>query len=254
MLISIDQQNLTEKPETAQLHWSEVSLGAYGRKKPNLLLGFLLLVLASGFGISLLQPITFEKVLYQADIVQGPLSADGNMGPLEAIYLGSGGPEVDRTVDLTHTVQSGQSFNGIAYTYNIDPYLLATYNNISNPSSIRVGERINIPSLTTEKLLSQNTTFDDFELAIPSTVFTDQEPAVTPTITIRANKKMDGTGLTAFFWVHEPVDSNFKNYHWTLGNGKRSFGESTHFTYTKPGTYKVTLRAIDYDGKAHVSQ
>jgi hypothetical protein len=64
---------------------------------------------------------------------------------------------------------------------------------------------------------------------------------------------MDGTGLTAFFWVHEPVDSNFKNYHWTLGNGKRSFGESTHFTYTKPGTYKVTLRAIDYDGKAHVS-
>jgi hypothetical protein len=180
MLISIDQQNLTEKPETAQLHWSEVSLGAYGRKKPNLLLGFLLLVLASGFGISLLQPITFEKVLYQADIVQGPLSADGNMGPLEAIYLGSGGPEVDRTVDLTHTVQSGQSFNGIAYTYNIDPYLLATYNNISNPSSIRVGERINIPSLTTEKLLSQNTTFDDFELAIPSTVFTDQEPAVTP--------------------------------------------------------------------------
>jgi PKD repeat protein/LysM repeat protein len=253
MLVSLEQQSVTEKPLSTAIHWKDVSPVAYTKKKIPLLLTFLLLIFMAGLGISLLQPITFETVLLRSEIVLGPLSVDGNMGPLEAIYLGSGGPEVDRSVDLIHTVQSGQSFNGIAYTYNIDPYLLATYNNISNPGSIRVGERINIPSLSTEKLLSQNTTFDDFELAIPSTVRTDQEVPVTPTITIRANKKMDGTGLTAFFWVHEPVDANFRNYYWSLGNGKRSFDESTHFTYDKPGTYKVTLRAIDQQGRTHLS-
>lgn len=50
------------------------------------------------------------------------------------------------STDTVHTVKSGDTLSGIAAKYGTTYQKLATYNGISNPNVIRVGQKIKIPS------------------------------------------------------------------------------------------------------------
>jgi LysM repeat protein len=53
------------------------------------------------------------------------------------------------TTVVTYTVKSGDTLSEIAAKYNLSYQTLATYNGISNPNSIVVGQKIKIPTTTT---------------------------------------------------------------------------------------------------------
>ncbi len=46
-----------------------------------------------------------------------------------------------------HTVQSGETLYCIGRAYGVDPYAIATQNNILNPNTIFVGQRLAIPNV-----------------------------------------------------------------------------------------------------------
>lgn len=51
--------------------------------------------------------------------------------------------------NITYTVQSGDTLSGIASKYGTTYQVLASYNNISNPNVIQIGQVIKIPSTST---------------------------------------------------------------------------------------------------------
>lgn len=66
-----------------------------------------------------------------------------------------GQPQLPGT-DCVHTVVAGQNLFRIAMQYNVDLQTLATYNNISNPSIILVGQQITIPGCGTGQVPGGN--------------------------------------------------------------------------------------------------
>jgi len=253
MLITIESQNLAKKTHKSELQASDVSFFSYVRKKRNTFQILLLAFFVLGLSLSLIHSITFQKVLQRSSILPGPTSFAESFGPLDINSFGAGAPEVDRSQDFVHIVLAGESFSEIAYRYGIDPFLLSVYNNISRTETIQIGERINIPSKSNETLLQANTNFNNYELAVPSSLVTHQEIPGSHTINIRSTQQVDGTGLTAHFWAQFPSNTSFTSYEWDLGNGSRAFRESASFSYTRPGTYTITLRAWDRSGRIHTS-
>jgi hypothetical protein len=161
--------------------------------------------------------------------------------------VGSGSLIHTRDTDFVHVVEAGETLSEIAYLYHLDFSKLALYNNLSNPNTIRPGQRLLIPSLKNEETIRA--------AAVPKSdrlsVVNQAEPG--QRIRIVVDKQTDGRSVTAHFTVARDSAQSFARYEWDLGDGRKSFRESTFWTYEKPGTYTVSLRAWDEDGRPHLS-
>ncbi len=72
-------------------------------------------------------------------------------------------------------------------------------------------------------------------------------------VRIDVDQQNDGRSVTAHFTLEPLQDTTFVRYEWDLGDNHRSFRDGTFWTYDKPGTYNVNLKAWDSDGKVHSS-
>jgi len=116
--------------------------------------------------------------------------------------------------------------------------LLAVNGRSAKPSyQVRVGDVIKIPSLAKERQIAQ-------QASIARVRTTTSVPnAGTGTLLISADEQYDGRAVTAHFFVKAPTDVQLSAFEWDLGNGRKSFRESTFWTYDRPGTYRVSLAA-----------
>jgi PKD repeat protein len=163
------------------------------------------------------------------------------------VVVGTGAPERDPNVDLNYIVQDGETLSEIAYVYNLDFTRLAVYNNLSNPSAIKPGQRLVIPSVGHAQTIKMPTLPKSAGLAVVSMPEPGQQ------VRIRADQENDGRSVTAHFTLESRQDMQLVRYEWDLGDYHRSFRDGTYWTYDKPGTYNVSLKAWDADGKLHNS-
>ncbi len=161
--------------------------------------------------------------------------------------VGTGAPERDPNVDLDYTVQDGETLSEIAYVYKLDFTRLAVFNNLSNPSAIKPGQHLIIPSVAHAQTVKMPVLPKSAGLAI----VTRPEPG--QQVQINATQENDGRSVTAHFTLEPLKDTTFVRYEWDLGDSHRSFRDGTFWTYDKPGTYNVSLKAWDADGKVHSS-
>jgi PKD repeat protein len=168
----------------------------------------------------------------------------------EVLSLGSGIPKFNRDVDLQHKVIEGETLSEIAYIYKVDLQKLSVYNGITNPDSIPVGYVIRIPSFDNEKKIELETVAETVQQAFmrPEQTASSKLP-VHSTLTIVAEKHYDGTAVTAHFTVRNRPEEKLTSFEWDLGNHRKSFRESTYWTYDTPGTYKITLKARNSKGQ-----
>ncbi len=146
-----------------------------------------------------------------------------------------------------HVVEPGETLSEIAYLYHLDFSKLALYNNLPNPNAIHPGQRLLIPSFKNEGTIKS--------AALPKSerlsVVNQAEPG--QRIRIAVDKQTDGRTVTAHFTLEQGQEDGYASYEWDLGDGRKSFRESTFWTYEKPGTYTVSLKAWDDDGRLHLS-
>lgn len=64
----------------------------------------------------------------------------------------SGLVEFERTDDVEHLVDRGQTLGAIAQQYGVATAELAEYNGLTNPNQISVGQRIMIPGTLSRRL------------------------------------------------------------------------------------------------------
>jgi LysM repeat protein len=161
--------------------------------------------------------------------------------------VGSGALAHSRDTDFVHVVEQGETLSEVAYLYHLDFSKLALYNNLPNPNAIRPGQRLLIPSLKNEETIKA--------AALPKSdrlsVVNQAEPG--QRIRIVLDKQTDGRTVTAHFTLAPSQAGDYARYEWDLGDGHKSFREGTFWTYDKPGTYTVSLKAWDEDGRLHQS-
>lgn len=154
--------------------------------------------------------------------------------------VGSGSIVFERTEDVEHVVQHGETLSEIAYAYDIDYQSLATYNHLTNPNAIRAGQKLVIPSVDSVRRLkdeaSEQELLQTAVVASAPPVRAGAEPLV-----INADRRLDGNSVTARLYVADGLPDGFTNYEWDLGNGYRAFRPSLSYTYDRPGTYTVRL-------------
>ncbi|TFG62357.1 MAG: PKD domain-containing protein [Spirochaetales bacterium] len=185
---------------------------------------------------------------------EGPFPDSQTADSAAAAEGGAGLLDVDRVKDMEYVVLSGETLSEIAYVFDLDQMMLASYNGIAKPDSIRVGQKIIIPSQNNLQDLEEH-----LKLASIRTTTSKNEPAKTPdlsalsklpgVIDISVTKQSDGTAITAHFSVVTEIDDPNISYVWDLGNGRKAFRKETSWTYTSPGTYPVQLTASDRFGK-----
>jgi PKD repeat protein len=161
--------------------------------------------------------------------------------------VGSGALAHSRDTDFVHVVESGETLSEIAYLYHLDFTKLALYNNLSNPNAIRPGQRLLIPSLKNEEAIRAATVPKSERLSVVNRAEPGQR------IRIVVDKQTDGRTVTAHFTLEPGQENRYASYEWDLGDGRKSFRESTFWTYEKPGTYTVSLKAWDDAGRLHLS-
>ncbi len=161
--------------------------------------------------------------------------------------VGLGVLERTRETDFVHVVESGETLSEIAYLYKLDFSKLALYNNLSNPNALKPGQQLLIPSYRNEQTIKT--------AALPKSerlsVVNQAEPG--QRISIAVDKQTDGRSVTANFTLAPGQEGGYARYEWDLGDGRKSFRESTAWTYEKPGTYTVSLKAWDEEGRLHQS-
>ena len=161
--------------------------------------------------------------------------------------VGSGALARSRDTDFVHVVEAGETLSEIAYLYHLDFSKLALYNNLPNPNSIRPGQRLLIPSIKNEETIKTAALPKSDRLSVVNRAEPGQR------IRIVVDKQTDGRTVTAHYTLEQGQDGRYARYEWDLGDGRKSFRESTFWTYEKPGTYTVSLKAWDDDGRLHVS-
>ncbi len=162
---------------------------------------------------------------------------------------GSGLPNLNREHEITHIVLDGETFSEIAYVYNIDIEKLALYNRIPDINRIKEGTNIKIPSLAAEKKITPAAAYQTQRLTAASNPVRRVEPGVP--LQIQVELQRDGNAVTAHFSLKSPPNVDFKRWEWNLGNGRKAFRPSTFWTYEEPGTYTVTLTAVDSEGRTY---
>jgi hypothetical protein len=176
-----------------------------------------------------------------------PAAPDGIEPPPVDEPVGSGTLDRSRDTDFVHTVETGETLSEIAYLYKLDFTKLALYNNLSNPNSLKPGQQLLIPSLKNEVGIKAASLPKSDRLSVVNQAEPGQR------IRIVVDKQTDGRTVTANFALERGQDSGYARYEWDLGDGRKSFRESTAWTYEKPGTYTVSLKAWDDDGRLHQS-
>ncbi len=159
---------------------------------------------------------------------------------------GSGLPIINREQEITHIVQSGQTFSEIAYIYKVSVEKLAAYNNVSDINRLAEGSAIKIPTLSVEKGLAVPVAVKPKKPAAPARV--QRIYRRTGTLKIVSEQQFDGNSVTAHFTATYPEDLILTRFEWSLGNGMKSFRPDTFWTYEDPGTYTVSLKAVDKNG------
>lgn len=103
--------------------------------KPGETLG----AIAARYGVSV-------QALAQANGIANPsLIRSGQRLVVPAGGAAGGNPGAGRTGNTVHVVAAGETLSGIAARYNTTVAAIAQANGISNPSQIRVGQRLTIP-------------------------------------------------------------------------------------------------------------
>ena len=176
-----------------------------------------------------------------------PAAEAAEAAPLGDEPVGSGAVVRSRDTDFVHVVESGETLSEIAYLYHLDFSKLALYNNLSNPNAIRPGQRLLIPSIKNEETIKSGAVPQSDRLSVVNR----SEPG--QRIRIVVDKQTDGRTVTAHFTLDPAQERTYARYEWDLGDGRKSFREGTFWTYEKPGTYTVSLKAWDEDGRLHLS-
>jgi len=156
--------------------------------------------------------------------------------------LGAGMNNPDRQKDFIHEVQEGQSLSEIAWMYKIDTEKLAALNDIQNPNRLRAGQKITIPSLEHEKnfVVPQKTIAK--KTAVSSKNLSSKK---VEKISFEYQTNFDGQSITGHFSLPESSQVSYSYIEWNLGDGNKSFRPDLSWTYEKPGTYAVSLKARD---------
>ncbi len=114
--------------------------------------GLALLTVALGAALVVLVPeLEDEAARAAADRQDAALQAAVSSFPTPQ----SGLVEFERTEDIEYFVEEGETLSSIARRYQIDYPLLAEYNELTNPHTISVGQRITIPGTTSRRLLGE---------------------------------------------------------------------------------------------------
>jgi PKD repeat protein/LysM repeat protein len=156
----------------------------------------------------------------------------------------------NRNQEIPHTVLQGQTFSEIAYMYDIDADKLAAFNRVTDINKIKEGTVIRIPSLAEEKTIT-------IPAVQPRRVVAVDNPArpgvSTGVLKIFKDLQFDGTTVTAHFKADYPTALNLTRFEWSLGDGRKSFRPEISYTYQSPGTYAVTLKATDANGRVYAA-
>ena len=168
----------------------------------------------------------------------------------DLLPLGSGIPQFNREVDLEHRVIESETLSEIAYIYKIDLGKLSYYNRITDPHSIQMGDVVRIPSFENEKKIESEAVLVSVQQTLkPVGRNASKTFAINSSLSIAVEKHYDGTSVTAHFKIKDMPEEKLTYFEWNLGNGRKSFRESTYWTYDIPGTYKVTLLARNSKGQ-----
>ncbi len=169
--------------------------------------------------------------------------------PGDSSPRGSGISVISREKDIEHTVLDGETFSEIAYIYNVGVGKLALYNRVEDINRIKEGMTILIPSEEAEKGIVVDAAREARRLA--ATTVSSKRAAAGVPLKINMEEQFDGTAVTAHFSVNVEPRLTLARFEWDLGNGRKSFRPTTFWTYDVPGTYKVTLKATDSEGREH---
>lgn len=176
---------------------------------------------------------------------------EGSVSP--SIEGGAGLLDVERVKDFEYNVLPGETLSEIAYVFGIEQGLLISYNHITQPDTIRSGQKIIIPSqdnLQNLEEIMQRAALRSTETKKEQTPAPDLShlSKLPKTVDISVTKQNDGTSITAHFSVLTEIDDSQVSYVWDLGNGHKAFRKETAWTYTSPGTYPVKLTVSDRYG------
>jgi hypothetical protein len=161
--------------------------------------------------------------------------------------VGLGFHDRNRNSDFVHTVESGETLSEIASLYHLEFSKLVLYNNLPNPNTIKPGQSLRIPSIKNEESIKTATP----PLSERLSVVNQAEPG--QRIRILVDKQTDGRTVTAHYTIEPGQEDAYVRYEWDLDDGRKSFRPSTFWTYEKPGTYTISLKAWDEDGRLHLS-
>jgi LysM repeat protein len=161
--------------------------------------------------------------------------------------VGLGVHDRSRDSDFVHTVESGETLSEIASLYNLEFSKLVLYNNLPNPNTIKPGQHLRIPSLRNEESIKEASLPRSDRLSVVNQTESGQR------IRIQVDKQTDGWTVTAHYTIEPGQEGNYVRYEWDLDDGRKSFRPSTFWTYEKPGTYTISLKAWDEEGRLHLS-
>jgi LysM repeat protein len=181
-----------------------------------------------------------------------PALADGAADEGVSNPTGSGLPIINREQEITHIVQSGQTFSEIAYIYKVSVEKLAAYNHVADVNKLAEGTAIKIPTLSVEKNLAVSPPVTPKKAAAVAKV--QRTHRRTGTLKIVSEQQFDGTAVTAHFTATYPEDLVLTRFEWSLGDGRKSFRPDTFWTYENPGTYTVSLKATDKNGADYIAE
>ncbi|MBN1647757.1 MAG: LysM peptidoglycan-binding domain-containing protein [Spirochaetales bacterium] len=157
---------------------------------------------------------------------------------------GAGLPLKDRENEVIHVIKEGETLSDIAERYKIPIDKIVIYNRILDPDTIHYGAQIRIPSYAQENKIAKQV-LTAAELVAVDRIEHNNSPLPTPKLHISAEKQLEGTAITASFAIDDAEDISYKNFYWDLGDGRTSKNRNAVYTYTTPGTYKVSLRVRD---------
>lgn len=156
----------------------------------------------------------------------------------------------EREDDLLYTVKTGETLSQISRNFHIEIKKLIIYNNLLNPDSIKAGEVISIPSYYHESVIEvTNESFTEKQLIAVNNLEKETKISSIPGFSINSKLELKGRNVIASFGINDVSGMAYKSFMWDLGDGSWARRRYPKRTYTKPGTYKVSLIVTDAKGK-----